>query len=55
MTLRGCYENMTEINQEKYEVKKYECYTGSLCNGASSEFGKVGMFLLLPITIVYII
>ena len=56
MMLRGCYDNMTKINQEKYEVKEYECYDGDLCNGASSNFGNVGLFFFfLPLIIVYII
>ena len=47
MTLRGCYENMTNFNMEEFEVKEYEC-NESLCNSASDGFGNVGLFSLCP-------
>ena len=54
MMLRGCYDNMTKINQEKFDVKEYKCFE-DFCNGASNGFGNVGLFFFfLPLIIVYI-
>ena len=55
MTLRGCYENMTNFNMEEFELKEYEC-NESLCNSASDGFGNVGLFFfIVSIIIVYIL
>ena len=54
MTLRGCYENMTLPNAEKFEIKEYEC-DESYCNGSNDGLGTVGLLFLLPLTVAYIL